>query len=150
MKKILYVLAAALALFAIAGCTTGMHDGTQMNVSKVVITNLPASMEGKTVELQGFWGTGSTAATSDQQKIVNGEVTLTLTSGQVQSAPKLEFKVKPIDADGGWDWSIGEKLRLGGSDVGNASVNNTWTGPVIEKMIKGVVNSDNTVTWAIE
>ncbi len=148
MKKMLYVLAAAVALFAIAGCSTGMHDGTQMYIEKVVVTGLPASMEGKTVELMGFWN-GGTPATTDQKKITSGSVTLTLATGQIQSGPSIEFKIKPIDPDGGWDWSIGTKLRLGGNDVDNAKVDNTWTGPASPKMIKGVVNSDNTVTWSV-
>ncbi|MFQ3547903.1 MAG: hypothetical protein SNJ56_06145 [Termitinemataceae bacterium] len=149
MKKRLYVLVAALALLAVAGCSTGMHDGTSMYIEKIVVTGLPVSMEGRTVELQGFWN-GGNPATSDKVKIVNGQVTLTLATGMIQSAPTLEFKVKPQDTDGGWDWAIGEKLRLGGSDVGNAKVSNTWTGPAAPKTIKGVVNSDNTVTWTVE
>lgn len=148
MKKMLYVLAAAVALFAIAGCSTGMHDGTSMYITKVVVSNLPLSYEGKTVELMGFWN-GGTSATTDQQKIVSGSVTLTLQSGQIQSGPSIEFKIKPLPADGDWDWAIGEKLRLGGNDVANAKVYNTWTGPAIQKMIKGVVNSDNSVTWSV-
>lgn len=149
MKKILIVLAAVAAVFAVTSCDTAMHDGTQMYVEKIIVTGLPTTMEGKTVELMGFWG-GGTEAKSDLVKIVGGEVTLTLTSGQIQSAPNPEFKIKPIDTDGGWDWSIGEKLRLGGSDVGNAKVDNTWTGPVTPKTIKGTVNDDNTVTWKVE
>ncbi|WP_304226431.1 hypothetical protein [Gracilinema caldarium] len=150
MKRILAILAVVAAIFAVSSCDTAMHDGTSMYIEKIIVTNLPASMNNRTVELMGFWNGGS-SATTDQQKIDNGTVTLTLTSGQLQSAPNPEFKIKPIDIDGGWNWAIGAKLRLGGDDVSNATIANTWTGPSTPKTIKGVVQSDGvTVTWTVE
>lgn len=150
MKKILIVIAALAVLIGATSCGTALHNGTQMAVGSIEVTGLPASMEGKTVEFMGFWDGGSSASAKENQTIVDGKVTLVFDPPTVQEAPVLAFKVKPIAAHGDWLWAIGDKLRLGGDDVGNANVNNTWTGPLVIKKIVGKVNSDNSVTWTVE
>jgi len=128
--------------------TVGEPVYTNMAIGKITLANLPASMNGKTVEFMGFWGDGA-AATAPNAVVTNGIVTLTFADPSVQSGENLEFKIKPIAADGDWDWAVGNACRLGGADVGNAAITNTKTGPSVVKTIGGIVNADNTVTWFV-
>ena len=150
MKKIFIIIAVLAVLFTATSCGTGLHNGTQMAIGSIEVTGLPKSMEGKTVEFMGFWDGGTAAAAKESQKITDGKVTLEFDPPTIQSAPTLAFKIKPIAADGDWAWAIGTSLRLGGEDVGNIQVANTWTGPVDVKKIVGVVQEDNSVKWTVE
>ena len=151
MKKIFIIIAVLAVLFTATSCGTGLHNGTEMAIGSIEVTGLPKSMEGKTVEFKGFWGAGCTEVVAkENQTITDGKVTLEFDPPTIQFGPTLGFKIKPIDADGGWDWSIATSLRLGGPDVDNAQIANTWTGPVDAKKIVGAVQEDNSVKWTVE
>ena len=155
MKKILYILATAVALFAIAGCSTGMHDGTQMYVTTVTITGLNNytgySYEGKTLILNGpfnGWSVWTTAAAPDAV-VTDGSATFTINA--IISDPEFEFLIAPRtpggtgDYDCDWDYKIG--VNVGGDNV---KLDNKWTGPVTEQKIKGTMTSNGDVSWDYE
>ncbi|WP_304224801.1 hypothetical protein [Gracilinema caldarium] len=155
MKKILYVLAAAVALFAIAGCSTGMHDGTQMNVTTVTITGLDSytgyTYEGKTLVINGpfnGWSAWTTAA-CPSAVVSNGSATFTI--NEIISDPQFEFLIAPRtpestgDYDCDWAYKIGVKVN-----GDNVKMDNKWTGPVTEQKIKGTMSANGDISWDYE
>lgn len=154
MKKILYVLAAAVALFAIAGCTTGMHDGTSMYIEKLVVTGLPDSYDGVELRLNGNFNNSWSSWNNLKANVANNG-TVTFNINMITSVPQVEFLLVPpnkdvtvINNDGsGANWSMKIAIKIG--DGENPKVDNTWTGPAINKMIKGEVQSDNSVKWSV-
>lgn len=123
MKKILYVLA-AVALFAIAGCSTGMHDGTQMKWVGVKITDLPEAWNGQTLNIRGPFN-GWDSNDPNVGTIVNGVCEITFSTPVIISDPNIIFK---FAAPGGW----GTREFPAGMG-GEYSLPNLWTGPVIGK-----------------
>lgn len=63
MKKILTILVMTATLFLATSCGSALHDGADMAIGSITVSDLPESMEGKTVEFMGFWNGGTSATT---------------------------------------------------------------------------------------
>lgn len=150
MKKICLILLTVALLFGLTSCGTEMFNGTQMKIVSISLSGVPAQYEGTSFTLLGgdSWsgGNGGDFVATDSV-VTNGKLEFTITGGGEVSAPTVNFKLRPGDD---WDNAIGDALRLGGPDVGNAKISNTWTGPLVDFKVIGTVNTDNTVTWSTE
>lgn len=87
MKKILYIFIALVALFALVGCDTALHNGDAVIITKVEVINIPAEYEGKEVYIHEGWMPGNTwdNLTPNKGTVTDGKITVVF-------APPVEVK----------------------------------------------------------
>lgn len=151
MKNIVRGGLLALLLGALMGCGNAFHNGTQMNLSSVSVTGLPASIYSGTemvfsYDTGGGWIHDKPALfTSGEYSAVvdaNGDWTVTFSPPLVVTTAQLTFLL--VDAGKNWDTYKVDKKHSGKSG-GDVIIDNPWT----SASIKGVVNGD-TVDWTVE
>ena len=144
-----------LLLATLISCGNTFHNGTEMTVSKISVTGLPASIyAGRSMvfsyDTGGGWihdkpalfdsGTYSSVVTE------SGDWTVTFSPPLVVTTASISFLL--IDSGKNWDtYKIDKKHS--GKGGGDVVIDNTWGGLISPTSFNGVVNGDN-VVWTIE
>jgi len=153
-------IAGLLALVAlIAGCGNALHNGTEMDVSSVVVTGLPTATYPPGTAMvfsycmnvsSDLWvhstTTDFTNAKYTASVAANGSLTYTFSPPVIITDPILKFLL--IDPGTNWS-SMKIDKKVGGKNGGDVILDNNWGGVANPVTVKGVVSGDN-VTWTIE
>ncbi len=152
----------ALALLMgllLSGCGTAFHNGTEMALSKVVLTGLPVNpytpgtvmvFSYANVTGDGKWIHDTPANLTDPkwQSIVasDGSLTFNFTPPLQITTGTLKFLL--IDPETKWSTFQIDK-KHSGKKGGDAELDNQWSGSVNPVTLTGKVSGDD-VTWAFE
>lgn len=154
-KKIKLAALFALVIFTLSSCDNAMHNGTEMLVSKVVLTGLPTNPYSDGQEMIFSYNNGSSWAHDDISNVdpifirevdADGTLTYTFTEPLVITTPELVFLL--IDPAKQWDTMQIDTKHSGGKG-GNAELANKWSGSLNPQIVEGTVEGDD-VTWVYQ
>ena len=139
----------------LAGCSNVFHNGTEMTVTQVKVTGVPANPYTSTVKMVFSYDTGSgwihdaankakfDSAMYQASRAADGILTYTFSPALVITTPTLKFLL--IDTATGWGTFQLDK-KHSGKKGGDATLDNNWSAG---QKILGVVSGDD-VTWSYE
>ena len=95
MKKILYIFIALVALFALVGCDTALHNGDAVIITKVEVINIPAAYEGEEIYIHDDWMPGNTwdNGTPNKATVAEGKISVTFEPPVEVKAGNLNVQV---------------------------------------------------------
>jgi hypothetical protein len=95
MKKILYIFIALVALFALVGCDTALHNGDAVIITKVEVINIPEKYEGQEIYIHEGWMPGNTwdNLTPNKATVTDGKITIVFETPAVVKEENLKVQV---------------------------------------------------------
>ncbi len=144
---------ALLMALALTGCGSAFHNGTEMTISSVKITGLPANPYAPGQNMVFSYNMGSKwvhddatlfdGGTYTASVAADGSLTYNFSPALVITTPTLTFLM--IDPAKGWNtYQIDKKHS--GKKGGDGSVENLWSAGLT---LTGKVSGDD-VTWTLE
>jgi hypothetical protein len=150
-------IALLVGAFLLASCGNALHNGTEMGISTVTLTGLPAIYEGKVMVFS--YDDGSQWVHDDTDPggrwedpyyhatVAGGNLTFTFAPPLEITTPVLKFLL--IDYPGkNWD-SIKIDKKHSGMSGGDVELDSTWGGIGSPEDILGVVIGDD-VEWQFQ
>jgi hypothetical protein len=145
---------AILAALAFAGCGSALHNGTEMDVTSVMVTGLPANPYAVGQVMVFSYNKGTSWVHDDATEFASarfraavsatGTLTYSFSPPLQITTPTLVFLL--IDPNKGWNTFQLDKKHSGGKG-GDATLDSTWGGAINPVTITGTVSGDS-VTWA--